>query len=55
MRRPASRSTFSLTRKENDEENLYLNQFMDEDAPDAIPVYDADGVTELGLFTFGDK
>lgn len=33
----------------------YYDQFMGEDAPDAIPVYDADGVTELGLFTFGDK
>lgn len=30
-------------------------QFSAVDAPDSIPVYDVDGATQIGIFTFGDK
>lgn len=30
-------------------------QFSAVDAPDAIPVYDVEGTTLIGMFTFGDK
>lgn len=33
----------------------YWEQFNAEDCPEAIPVYAADGITQIGIFTFGDK
>lgn len=33
----------------------FYEQFSAEDAPDSIPVYNVDGATQIGIFTFGDK
>lgn len=33
----------------------YWEQFNAEDCPEAIPVYAADGITQIGIFTFGDE
>ena len=34
---------------------VLYEQFVDENAPDQIPVYDVEGETVIGTFTFGDK
>ncbi|MEE0706415.1 MAG: hypothetical protein UCH28_08555 [Adlercreutzia sp.] len=34
---------------------VYFEHFVNENAPDVIPVYETDGATEIGVFTFGDK